>query len=288
MPDESCCANCGEPLKGEFCHACGQRCVDLDAGIWVLLEEALAETFEADGRLASTFVPFFFRPGQLVTEFMAGRRVHYTSPVRIYVFAVLVCFFSFGLATNGADTELRIDDDGVYFVPKGNVETGAPPELEASEPSELSELSEAGGIARHFQHGLDKLRAMNPTDAGQHLTEKIYDVVPKVLLVLVPLLALVLKLAWWRRSMVEHLLFSLNLHSLGMIVLALSIQSRSDLVAISTAFVAVSLHGVIGARRIYESSWLGTIVRSTIVGIVYGVLLILGVLASVLLAIAMA
>lgn len=284
--DEVSCANCGVPLRGEFCHACGQRSVDLEASIWKLIREALAEIFEADGRLASTLVPFFFRPGHLVKEFIAGRRASYTSPVRIYVFAVLVCFFALGLASANAGSELMVSGEGVYLV---DPDSDGAKRLSDREQDETSDdIPDVDMVGEWLAPGIHKLQAMDPEDARQHFVDKIYDVVPKVLLLLVPLLALVLKLAWLRHSMVEHLLFSLNLHSVGMVVLALSIPLGSDTVAVVATSAAVSLHGVVGARRIYDHGWLGTIVRSVSVGAVYFVLFIFGVAASALMAVAMA
>src|SRR5688500_5550024 len=82
------CLNCESDLRGPYCHACGQRVGPRRLRLRDLVGPALKETFSADGRLARSIGPFLFRPGFLVTEYLAGRRVRYTSPLRLYLFAL--------------------------------------------------------------------------------------------------------------------------------------------------------------------------------------------------------
>ena len=93
------CKNCQSSLDGEYCSTCGQRNIDLEQPIWGLVGAVIRETFEVDGRAASTVKTLFCHPGMLTVEFLAGRRVAYSPPLRLYlvfsiVFFVLVAWFA--------------------------------------------------------------------------------------------------------------------------------------------------------------------------------------------------
>ena len=86
------CPNCKSNLTGAYCANCGQRDIDLERPIWGLVGDLLRETFEVDGRLAVTLKTLFRHPGKLTSEFLAGRRRAYTSPLRLYL-AISITFF---------------------------------------------------------------------------------------------------------------------------------------------------------------------------------------------------
>lgn len=78
------CANCGTELVGAFCHACGQRRGPGAVTIRALVAD-VADELSLDGRLVRTFRALLFRPGVLTREYLAGRRVGYFSPFRLYL-----------------------------------------------------------------------------------------------------------------------------------------------------------------------------------------------------------
>jgi hypothetical protein len=95
------CANCGTPLAGPYCHACGQLAEDFERSIWSLLKEAVENFFEADGRVVYTLPRLMFRPASLTKSYLAGRRASQTPPLRLFLVMVVVVFFVGGL-TPGA------------------------------------------------------------------------------------------------------------------------------------------------------------------------------------------
>lgn len=99
------CQNCGTPLLGEHCYHCGQPVRGLVRHFSSFLGDLLDTVFEIDGRIAQTVGPLLLRPGYLSTEYFAGRRVRYVSPVRLFVFLSLLAFFAaqfgFDLDTQG-------------------------------------------------------------------------------------------------------------------------------------------------------------------------------------------
>ena len=85
------CANCGTPLTGPFCAQCGQHVADYHRSVWRFVADFLDNTFCWDNKLLRTLGPLFRQPGSLTLEFMAGRRVRYVHPLRLFLFTSAVC-----------------------------------------------------------------------------------------------------------------------------------------------------------------------------------------------------
>lgn len=99
------CANCGVPLEGRFCHACGQSADLHKRSILHLALEAVEGIFHYDGRLARTLPLLFFRPGRLARDLIDGRLARYTPPFRTFLVALLLYIF----AAEAAIHHLRAD-----------------------------------------------------------------------------------------------------------------------------------------------------------------------------------
>ena len=96
-PDDSCCLNCGTALSGPYCNSCGQRQLDLDQPIRDLLREVVDSFLSLDARIIRTLWALISRPGWLTTEFLAGRRVRYVHPFKLYFAFSLLLFLALAL-----------------------------------------------------------------------------------------------------------------------------------------------------------------------------------------------
>ena len=91
------CQNCSTPLAGRWCHACGQDSRDPLRDHAALVGEFLDGVFGWDSRLGRTLRLLFGSPGALTTEFVAGRRVRYLGPLRLYLIVSVLFFACFAL-----------------------------------------------------------------------------------------------------------------------------------------------------------------------------------------------
>lgn len=87
------CENCGLQLLGEYCYACGQPVKGLVRHFSSIIGDFADSVLNLDTRLPRTIWPLFTKPGYLTTEYFAGRRVRYVSPVRLFVFLSILTFF---------------------------------------------------------------------------------------------------------------------------------------------------------------------------------------------------
>jgi hypothetical protein len=89
---ENDCLNCGAVLQGKFCHVCGQENLQVKENFGHMMNHAISDYFHFDHQFFHTLKPLFFKPGHLTNEYMAGRRVQYLHPVKMYIFISLVYF----------------------------------------------------------------------------------------------------------------------------------------------------------------------------------------------------
>jgi uncharacterized protein DUF3667 len=86
------CRNCGEPLPGRYCSACGQKAGRVEVTVRELAHEAFHEFTHLDTKIAQTLKLLLFKPGELTAEFLRGRRARYIPPLRLYLVCSLVFF----------------------------------------------------------------------------------------------------------------------------------------------------------------------------------------------------
>ena len=88
------CPNCGTDLsQGQnYCPTCGQQNHDINISFGHVVEETLEGVFHFDSKVWRTFKELLFQPGKLTVDFLAGRRVSFVPPIRLYIFISLVFF----------------------------------------------------------------------------------------------------------------------------------------------------------------------------------------------------
>ena len=111
------------------------------------------------------------------------------------------------------------------------------------------------------------------------------DDLPRLMFVLLPVFALLLKIVYVRRLFFDHMIFSLHLHSAAYIILAmiLPLEDLSDrhtffLVLQFSLFVYFLAYFAIAVRRVYQSGWLAIALRSAVV--LFGYLIVISIVVE--------
>lgn len=102
QPGYTHCMNCGTPLKGMYCHRCGQYALDIYQPIWKYIRQYFENMYQFDGKIWLTLRLLFTRPGYLTNEFNEGKINSYVHPFRLYM-CISVVFFT--LFFMGAERE---------------------------------------------------------------------------------------------------------------------------------------------------------------------------------------
>jgi len=95
MGDHKSCLNCGAPLSGPYCGACGQK-AHVHRSVLHAVEEFLHGIVHFDSKFWRTLPLLLFRPGKLTREYVRGRRARYVAPVALFLLTVFSMFLLFG------------------------------------------------------------------------------------------------------------------------------------------------------------------------------------------------
>lgn len=86
------CENCGTELRGHWCSKCGQPAIDYKRSFRHVIVDLLESFLNWDSKFFTTIGLLLTRPWRLTNAFLAGHRVRYLHPARLYLFASVVFF----------------------------------------------------------------------------------------------------------------------------------------------------------------------------------------------------
>jgi len=187
------------------------------------MEDALEGALHFDGKFFKSARYIFTRPGFLTTEFIAGRRARYMHPVRLYIFASFLFFAanllsSHNLARSDAAPAASLSAGNEKAPDSGAPKTGESTGWKLAVKPGLSGASDDGSGKQSWLD--DPLRIT--VDAKDRVSQRdmaneIWHLLPAMLILCLPLLALVLKLVYIKSGLpyLEHLIFALHAQALA-------------------------------------------------------------------------
>src|SRR6266571_2600746 len=95
------CENCGASLSGRFCWQCGQAAIDYRRSFRHVIVDVLDSFLNWDSKFFATVGLLIVKPWRLTNEFLAGKRVRYLNPLRLYLLASIIFFFAVNYWTKG-------------------------------------------------------------------------------------------------------------------------------------------------------------------------------------------
>lgn len=242
------CAACDGPVRGPYCHACGERRPrPEDESLGHFLREQFHEVTSADGRMWRSFKALFV-PGKLTEEYFAGRRGRYLRPVRLFlVLNVLFFIWAGWLEVRGLVGEATLYRSVGNFARR------------------MAEATAAAGVSNEA------------FDAA--FSQRARTLAPTFIAVFVPALTCVLALvlAPARRSLVRHAVFATHSVAALMVmlvaastVLALPLlvvevlqgviaYNLDDSILLPVFLTLWSVYLVVGIRNVYDVPWWGAV-----------------------------
>lgn len=315
------CANCGAPLAGRYCSACGQEDHSLAVPLSRLILDFLSDQFQFDSRLGRTLGLLLFCPGGLTRNYLAGQRQRYIPPIRLYLFISIAFFLVIGLTPLKVENVVHLDGAGRTPPAAASTRSAAVmpairkgierrlPASAATDPRSAIErrISEAartgaplagsalGPSERWLESHVESAKANRGQFWGQFRGN-----MPKVLFFLIPVFALLLKLfyLWRKRYYSEHLVFALHYHSVLflnlLVVVGLVAAARVAPAAVGTAVrwlaAALGMWSVLylvpALRTVYGKGWWGAFWRASMLWFVYFFALVSGTVGAVMVALA--
>jgi len=263
------CRNCGAPVDGAYCAACGQETALRLPTLREFLREAAGRYVALDGRFWRTMFALLARPGFLTREYLAGRRRRYIRPARLYLFATLIFFAVTRLLVGPIDIfEVRADtpEEAKYLSPdKGfNVQMG----------------EDAFG-SLELQKRWNRFNNLRRSDKAEQLGEGMLRYAPYALFVLLPAFALLLKLVYLgrrrrypRRPRLygEHLVFAAYDHAFVFVAATIMLLLLGRTMALTIGGWVVGVYLLLSLRSVYGGPWVGLLLRAFVLFVSYMVL----------------
>jgi hypothetical protein len=210
-----------------------------------------------DTRLWRSLVPLLLRPGVLTEEYLAGRRTRYVRPLKLYLTISVLFFALLALAVS----------------PEKWVKFDVPPEqpaADAAQPKKGLHLP-IRWLDERLQRNSAALDDPKNLAAREDVARRVAGSIPKMVFVLLPLSAVLFKLFWWRRYFVEHLIFTLHLHSFAFLAGMVRFLHWTPVSAVVGIWGCVYMG--LAFKRVYRQGWPTTLAKLLGVALCYCVLL---------------
>jgi uncharacterized protein DUF3667 len=279
------CDNCGAPVPGRYCSACGQRLEPPVHSLWHFTRVATEDLTHADSRLWRTLTALLFKPGRLTREFLAGRRARYLPPVRLYL-VLSVLFFLIASAVHTRFTVLAFDADHPSHnkALPANTVNDAVAGIATPRPGETTEQRAARVCANANYNGpwASTLRPQfqracrnSVMDNGRDLQDAFLHNVPRAMFIFLPLLAGVMMLMYWRprHYYVEHLLLFVHNHAFVFLVASLVLLLGKLVPHVPGLDLAIVLYFAWymyrSVRVVYQQGRLLTLTKLALLGFFY-------------------
>ena len=261
------CKNCGTAVLGRYCAHCGQAADVHVPTTAELAHEVLEGLTHSDSRLWRTLTALWLKPGGLTQEFVAGRRVAYLPPFRLYlVLSVLFFVIASVSHSDGEATPL-------------NLSQGSP----ASRIARCDGINfESFGQHPDLNQRIQQACKSIMRDNGANLQHLALATLSKAMFIFLPLVAFLNMLLYWRPKYryAEQLLFIVHLHafffSAAIVMLAATnaeyfwpkLRGSSDVVETLLGWT-VSVYTVIAVRRVFARSWTGALFKALALACIY-------------------
>lgn len=196
------CTNCSAVVTGQFCSFCGQkRFVQDDLTLRRFLNDAVKEFFSFDNRLFRSLIPLLLRPGELTLQYITGRQNRFIKPLSLFVF-VNIFFFFVGYRAGLMNWKMEF----AY-----------------------------GATGKAMLEERAMIEKLTLEEYVQPLNEDFRNYQRSLFFGVIPLFAIFVKVILFRkrRSIVEHIIYSIHYHSSYLILLPV------------TAFTIILIFGVV-------------------------------------------
>jgi hypothetical protein len=316
------CQNCGAPLRGPYCARCGQHDIDYHRSFRHLAHDLLENLFHFDGKILVTVAWLLAKPGRLTAEFNAGRRQSQVPPLRLYIFVTVLFFLGVHLLNHGHlidydrhETDqvtsrvqqlLKSEDPLIASLTLTQrqevnrmvtaIATANTVQLDDAAIKEIvlrvrnGEHQKFKGVSVTFDRGSRLGRALSDKIASGELTlstilDELERRVPTLLFLGMPVFALLLRIFYVRSSRyyIEHLIFSLHLHTWGFLALMIG-SGYFKLAALGPGWLTTAFWGIFlfwmlwyvlaAFRTIYGQGWTKTAAKLVPLGFSYAIMLV--------------
>lgn len=269
-PASTTCLNCGAATRDHFCSVCGQETRLHVASASEFFHEFIGHYIALEGKLWQTLWLLVVRPGRLTADYIAGKRVRYVAPLRVYLSLSLLFFalLKFGPVNFVVQPYDAASEHHALVTDK-------PPG-----PDTVRVSTKLGQFNPKWEARAHQIAALPQEQAVALLKGKFFSYVPYVIFLIMPVFALYLKVLYFRsqRSYGEHMLFALHSNAFAFLVLGLILLSPFHWLSF-VLFAWMLGYLPVAMRRVYGGSKRLTLARWLILMLAYFLTMVLAIVA---------
>ncbi|HEY7945529.1 MAG TPA: DUF3667 domain-containing protein, partial [Casimicrobiaceae bacterium] len=272
------CRNCGAAAPETYCPQCGQETNLVLPSATAFVREAAGRYVAFDGRMWRTLGNLLLRPGFLTREYFAGRRRRYVRPAKLFITLSIAMFAVFRIVGHAP---LLIEGDAVESgseAKPGKSDRGPNAGIPLDSDLNLDFGLGAGASQRlaPLRRRLDAFNRLPREAKGEQLYYGVLRYAPYASIVLLPVYALLLQLSFVGgarrhpgrpRRYAAHLVFAAHCHAflfvIGMLYAVVAQPLHAPLVVWAIAY------GVVAMKNVYRVRWIGAVLRSALIDVVY-------------------
>jgi hypothetical protein len=200
-----------------------------------MINHTISDYFHFDRQFFHTLKPLLFKPGKLTTEYMAGHRVQYLHPVKMYIFISLVYFLllfktsdvvkivetpepTTEKITDSTKNSTNAQQKAVAIKPKPKTDSLKTSKFETYKQYQAAQQllpeSERDNFIQHYVTEKQFTWKGKNREWYETFAENFKHNIPKLMFLLLPLFALIVKIAFRKNNKfyVEHLIYSFHFH----------------------------------------------------------------------------
>ncbi len=279
------CDDCGTPLVGRFCHACGEDNAPPRREFGALFADFADNIFSFTEHVPTTLRDLATNPGRILRGLRDGDTKRYLSPFKLYVSATVVfflvlavsnvAFFQFKVVRKPAEGPPRVEQAGEVIRIQGfRLEDKFlhPAWTAPRDPEVVAAIDQAART-----HSDESMRAILAVfrvaaDAPSELTEDISTWAPRVLWLLMPIYALMLWPLYRKGTLVaDHFIFALWAHTTLFLLLVVGgLWNFTGLGGgLALALVLYQAYLTVGLKGYYARGWAGAVSKGLLHSALY-------------------
>lgn len=303
------CLNCGTDVPERYCTHCGQENTVQHETFGHLFKHFVADIFHYDSQFLVTLKNLLFRPGFLSREYMAGKRVRYVNPIKLYVFVSFVFFFGvFAIHSGHEETEGEepvTAEQAMQAAFRGDTAIAGNEDLKKALAEDTSKLEKIQKVTSQFGgytsvksfdsaqaalpdserlHGPSRLLFRRMAEIrhkyGNNYQEALVEVfkhnLPKLMFLLLPLFALFMKWIYDKKKWLyaDHAIFAIHLHSFAFMVLLLGFLLEAIFhndVFLSIVYWTIFIYLVLALSNNYKQSFRKSLAKGIFLLVAYAI-----------------
>lgn len=298
--EEVSCKNCEHSFKGNFCPNCGQSIKEIDQPFSFVIYDFMGTMFAFDSRFFRSLFTIIAKPGQITSDFVAGKRAKYMPPFRFYIFISFVFFFlltstlknkvgEFERNSTIDSLKVSLNEDAQVVLDSLNTQLSSPDIIGEVLDDTIQNINSVKEIGDLLLAEIEKDSSFSESGTGRIVSQfkkakeypeiyitKYFKYFSWALFFLMPVFALILKLLYssQKSNYIRHFIFSVNLHAFIFFVLTIILLAHllftGPIVGIFNYLaLIIPIYLVMGMKKFYQQKTGKTILKAFLISAIY-------------------